>query len=82
MAATLTPFEVAQNRQYIFISGLLLMHVVDELITRGEECRKGALDTGLTFLERAEALKESRNIHAQLLIVAQASVWPGHQEMS
>ena len=44
MAATLTPFEVAQNRQWIFISGLLLMHVVDELITRGEECRRGAQD--------------------------------------
>jgi hypothetical protein len=82
MAATLTPFEVAQNRQWIFISGLLLMHVVDELITRGEECRKGAQDIGLPLRERAEALRESRNINTQLSIVAQVSVWPGHQEMS
>lgn len=82
MAATLTPFEVAQNRQYIFISGLFLMHVVNDLITRGEECRKGALDAGLSLRERAEALKESRNIHTQLLIVAQANVWPDQGRMS
>ncbi len=82
MAATLTPFEAAQNRQYIFLSGLLLMHVVNELITRGEECRKGAQDIGLPLRERAEALRESRNINTQLLIVAQAGAWSGHQEMS
>ena len=82
MADNLTPFEEAQNKQVCFIGGLLLMHAVSELVARGEECRKGSSDTSLPFSARAKALQELRTINAQLLLVAQAGVWPTQQELS
>lgn len=76
MAYTLTPFEEAESRQIDFLSGLLLMHILNDLVLRGEECRKGAIDSALPLRVRTEALMESRNINAALQIVA-TGTWPG-----
>ena len=66
----LSPFERAQVNVEEMCAGFALCQVIQELITKSEECRIGVLDRSLPDDVRKEAIKEMRSVNQQLSLIA------------
>ena len=77
MQIELTPLEVAVLNAQDFSAGMALSAMVQQLIDRSDELRKVVNDRSLERGQRAEALKERRDINLQLNIVASANALSG-----
>ena len=77
MQIELTPLEEAVLNAQDFSAGMALSAMVQQLIDRSDELRKVVNDRSLERGQRAEALKERRDINLQLNIVATAQAVAG-----
>ena len=77
MQIELTPLEEAVLNAQDFSAGMALSAMVQQLIDRSDELRKVVNDRSLERGQRAEALKERRDINLQLNIVASANALSG-----
>ena len=67
---TLSPFEQAQFNIDEMCAGFALCNVILDLIKQSEECQAGVKDRTLPREVRAEALKQSRLVNQQLMLIA------------
>ena len=73
----MTPLEEAVLNAYDFSAGLALSAVVKKLVDRSDELERTVRDRSLDRSERASAMKERRDVHLQLKIVASANAVVG-----